>query len=349
MSRTPIAIRVVFAGLLVTGGFTALGNLAFVRSRLARASGATSASPAATSCRLSGKTFLMWGTPLYRDASGGAALARVNTAERGIEIDTLPDDTQAGRAHFTKLTYDKPTIRMTGWIDAKQLHLAASHDLKVFGDHILFPKGRPIVAKLDASGHYSIELANGQFIDLHIPGGCADLQIGTLAGPTYTNKSPKLLGARSFDFFESATGASVRLTRRESYPLEVDDLGGTGAFRHVHYVAEEILDGWVRAAELAPVKPDTGDTFGVGGLGLTGTGAGGGAATAPRPKEIVTASEIEVRDAEGAGGRLVGMLEKGARIRIFPGKEGVRIELVDGSLLPAKDGGFWVKKVDVGM
>ncbi len=347
MRRAPFALRLrrCLAGALVLAAWFRLGDLAPLQPRAAHASAAATAG---ISCALGGKTYLMSGTTLHRDAKSSAVLAVVSGGERGIEVDDLPDDTSTGRAHFSKLTQPTPGLRLTGWISADLLPLATSRELQLFGDHLRFAKGRPIVAKKQATGSYAITLKYGTFVDVHVDGGCADLQLGTLTGPTHSNKSPRMIVARAFDLYDTPGGTSLRLTRRTLEPLEVDDWGGAGAFRHIHYVADEILDGYVRASELRPVTPEVGDAFGVGGLGLSGIGTRSGGPSTP-PRELTTTREIEVRDAEGGAGLLVGTLEIGARIRLFPGREGVRIELVDESFRAPAGGGFWVRSSDLGM
>src|SRR5438445_7918847 len=67
-------------------------------------------------CSIRGKGVVEKGVTLWSDKSGGTAVAQFATQEVSLEVSDFPADS-SGRARAKTGGSDKPSFRISGWID----------------------------------------------------------------------------------------------------------------------------------------------------------------------------------------------------------------------------------------
>lgn len=280
----------------------------------AHASGDVSVS---SGCTVSGKC--SFSTTLYSAVTGGAVLANLAWVTRKVDVSELPADSATGRAKIDARR-DTPSIHFVGYAPADTLQLRSKNDVTVVADHVWIRGGAELRVRQPSPGDFVVEVRHPNFAKLSAPLACGELALGT-EGPIAVPTSPSkdfLFKAKSTPLYDAPGGKKI-FTLEPTAPLKdfvVEIRESQGAWHHFKFVANEKIDGWLSAKDLVPYKEEVGDFFGAGGLGMSGSGSG----VIPTP--MVAAKDTVVWLDASKSGVVVGMLEKGAKVRALSAAPG---------------------------
>jgi hypothetical protein len=302
--------------------------------------------PVVPSCALSAKVAMS--TTVFSAQTGGVELAYLAHAAGRLEVAELPADTLVGRARL-EARGDAPSIRVSGWAPADSLPIALKSDVVVVADHVWLRGGARVRLLQSQPGSFVAEPRSPSFAKVRAPVSCGDLSLSLAEWsdpPRASVGKEYVLKAKSTPLYDAPGGKKV-------FALEPLGLLGEspftvwetkGAWLRFERGGPERIDGWLRAQDVTPPKPDDGDAYGMGGLGLSGTGLG----SVPAPVPMVAKRDTTVYLDADKSAPAAGVLEKGAKVRATPAAPGfTAIRVWDGGVRAPSGKSFHVRSADL--
>ena len=226
-------------------------------------------------------------------------------------------------------------------IDAVPLH--AARDIRIAGDHVVIPRGTPLVLASGEEGALGLKPRYGDFGGVMAAATCEDVALGEAKLQESAKRigAPMHVTAKRVALFVAPDGAKiVELDTRHDRPT-IDAAESRGAFRHVRYDDGLRIDAWVRAADLAAGEgADCDDCHG----SIMDVDDVCPAKGCPDEKggPFHARRKVAVRDRPSPEGQPLGWLEEDGEVRIV-GRKGTyaRVEALKGEIAPPS-GGFWI-------
>lgn len=262
----------------------------------------------------------------------------------GVRVESF--DTKAGVANVTVRTPAKsPALRLDGTLHLGVLPLRAARDVRIAGDHVVIPRGTPVVVRGGDGAVLGIEPRYGDFADVEAIGSCDDvaLVLDITHQPDKSRPSYMHVTKPRVTLFASPDGAPIiELGVRHARQATVHVIESRGAFRHVRYEDGVRIDAWMRAADLAPGEgPDCDDCH---GWPMDAEDGCDPAKDCPDEKggPFHASHKVAVRDRPSPEGQPLGWLEEDGEVRIV-GRQGTyaRVVPVTHDIAPPA-GGFWI-------
>lgn len=226
-------------------------------------------------------------------------------------------------------------------IDAVPLH--AARDIRIAGDHLVIPRGTPLVLASGEDQALGVTPRYGAFGGVTAAATCDDVALGEANVQQRTTRrgAPMHVIAKRVALFVAPDGAKiVELETRHDRPT-FDATESRGAFRHVRYDDGLRVDAWVRAADLAAGEGADCDDCHGGVMDVDDVCPPKGC---PDEKggPFHARRKVAVRDRPSPEGQPLGWLEEDGEVRIV-GRKGTyaRVEAVKGEIAPPA-GGFWI-------
>lgn len=309
------------------------------------------AAPAAGSgpgCIIQGEAPMGSSTQVYDQATGGKPIARFTGAEVKLTVTQFPES----GGHRARVSTSP--FRLDGFVTASEIPVFTARDIPVHPGHLWIAGQRRVEILAAAKGklhiqkkvHYPLQ----QTFQAWTPCETLTLTPGTPTGwAPNGNALGYVVKKDRLELFESPAGSSVAALSRatESPGLLLWSTHRHGAWVHVEYHGDVILDAWARAGDLSVLPPgETMDQLasassqrGVPRLRVQG-----------EPRVVKTSGKATLRTAGSETGQEIGQIELGAEIYVLDVVAGWASVLPKTLNVAPPDGGqFWAKATELGL
>ncbi|HEY2405323.1 MAG TPA: hypothetical protein VGI10_04945 [Polyangiaceae bacterium] len=328
-----------------------LGACLTVSSTFLIASSSSAEPPAAAQCQVHGTAQPAVNT-VISDAQG-RALARFSGGDTALQVSEFPRDPH-GKARIETGT-GTGSFRVRGFVDAGSLPLYTAASVPVSAGHVWIAPHRR-VNLLNASGdklrvEKKVTTPLQQTFTGSAPCGSFSLDPGTAAGFSPPGDARGYeLKRDSLDLYDDAESGTLIATLVRSPATEAVLFFSTerkGAWVHIEYQGEVIVDAWAKAADLAMLpRGETIDQLAPSILQHTRPQM----AFQGQPQLVKTHKEVALRLAAKDGEPMIGVIEPDTETYVLDRVAGwANVMPKSLNVVPPTDGQFWVKSADLGL
>ncbi|UQA57912.1 hypothetical protein [Polyangium aurulentum] len=296
-------------------------------------------------CVIRGSSPIAKGTVLYDAPSGGRPIASFTGNYTPMSLSDIPADPSALRAKLVT-SAGGPNVRIEGYATASAVPLWSARDIPLAAGHVWVASSQKLGLVSAAPGALTVEVtisgSNGQSVRATAACEAFALSRGApvpMAVPG--NGRGYLTKAQSVDILDSPNGQSVfTLSLFEGVQKLFWSTETSGAFVHVTYRSDLVIDGWARASQLDPLKKgEMMDQY-----IPPETQVAGAKLLSDDPPRIATATrDIAIRARRDEKERPIGVVESGAEIYILETVAGWTNVLPKKLyVVPPEEGGFWI-------
>lgn len=337
-SSFQLALRLALA---TTG---AAGGLA-----VSQPSRADSTSP--VQCQVRGRAQLPINT-VITDGQG-KPVARFSGGESTLQVNEFPSDPH-GKARV-ETGYGTGSFRVRGSIEASALPLYTANSVPISAGHVWIAAHRPVTLLNATGGKLRVEkkvtTPLAQTFIGSAPCSSFSLDAGTAAGFSPPGEARGyVLKRESLDVYEDpASGNVVATLRRSPYADGVlfFSTERKGAWVHIEYHGEVVVDGWAKAAELSVLpRGETMDQLAPGAIQrsppqMTFQGT---------PKLVTTRKEVPLRLHAKDSEATIGVIEPETETYVLDQVAGwANVMPKSLHVVPPENAQFWVKSADLGL
>lgn len=269
-------------------------------------------------------------------------------ASRSIDLETT-EVPSIGGARVRVVAATKDGVSFEGWMPSVNLHFEIARDVELAPKTAWIPRGAPVSIVVGAGRKVVVSPWTKDIERFEVSVGCDAVAIGevpraesasTFAGaapPGASSKERILALVRDTLPIAAAPGGDAVFTLHGGVGLRVPVIE-TADGLHVHFEDGLVVDGWIRAEDVA--SPTTHRMHAIG----CGMGIAIGAGLPPTASMGVARKETPIFVGETAIGAARGSIAKGGRV-IVARIDGAFAEvlLTCGELVPAAKQHFWVE------
>ncbi len=283
----------------------------------------------------------------------GRPVARFSGASTPLVASDFPGNAQ-GRVRI-ETGFGAGSFRIRGFLDAGQLPLFTAVSVAVTPGHIWIASNRSVTLLGAASGRLRVEkkLSTPLQQAFHAAGECSafSLEPGTPAGfsPPGAARSYELKRESLELYGDPGADAPVTTLHRSPYVEAVSFFGGEqrGAFIHIEYHGEVVIDGWAKASALSALPP--GEIMDQLAPPMSQHSAPRMALPA-QPKLVRPSRDVLLRSVAKESEPAIGVIEPGTETYVLDQVAGWASVLPKSmNVLPRADGQFWAKSNDLGL
>lgn len=308
----------------------------------------------AQACSLRGSPAVPQGTLVFGAAQGGEAIAKFTGQPFALQLTLAPVSSASASARAALRGGADRGLRVEGFVDPGEVPAFAARNLVVVPDHVFVGGGRRVKIAGAAAGQITAEIAAAAPVSqtLRATGGCDAV---TLDRPPFKQQPPSgharghvakqaPLALRAepggppiFSFTSPSVKGALVLWSTER----------TASAVRVHLTGDVVVDAWVAASDLEPLKEGEVMDALLPGVATTSAPrlsiAGAGA---PTPVKAPREAPVRARASEQAP--VVGAVEAGAEVLVLETVMGWS-SVVPAALhlMPPDGGAFWVKSADL--
>jgi hypothetical protein len=293
-------------------------------------------------CALEGKFAIRAGEKLLLGESADVE-ARFTGQTVHVRIERIDVAKGPVASAIVRAPASPPSLGLQGRLRLDAVPLRAARDIRVAGDLVIIPRGTALILSSGEDAALGVKPRYGDF-GVAAAASCDDVELGepAVSGPGPRRASPMHAVAKRVTLLVAPEGPTVlELEPRREQPT-FDVIESRGSFRRVRYDDGVRIDGWVRAADLAPGEgPDCDDCHG-GIMDVDDVCPPPRGCPDEKGGPFHARRKVAVRDRPSPEGRPLGWLDEDGEVRIV-GRKGTyaRIEAVKGEIAPPT-GGFWI-------
>lgn len=298
-------------------------------------------------CSLRGSIPMSKTVQVFDTASGGQPIARFTGARTPLYVSELPADPRSARAFVATSTGGgDATVRIQGWVQAASIPVFAARDVAV-SPHVAIAAGTRVEMLRTGSDGIEVQLAIAGTTGQTVRGkaSCDALALSPPPAVDATGTRHWISKGGSVALYDAPNGNvvfSLQLSGENVQAFWSTEQRGT--FLRVESRSDVVLRGWVRLADVQPVKPGE-----LRGKYVPPQAPAGSVVRLPDDPPLArVVREVPVHADADRTSKVLGAVEPGAEIYVLSTIAGYVSVLPKGlGIMAPERKGFWIPANEV--